>query len=81
MKRTDKLQLNAIDITSDLYKCAGLIEPAHHFLDKGEERPSTIRVTSPQMGLKPQRNLRSTQLFLARLVYQEKGDIIELMVN
>lgn len=33
------------------------------------------------MGLKPQCDLRATQFFLARLMHQEKGDIIELMVN
>lgn len=76
-----KLQLDAIDITSDLHKCAGLIEPAHDLLHEGEEWPSAIRVTSPQMGLKPQCDLGATQFFLARLVYQEKGDIIKLMVN
>ena len=81
MDRGGKLQFDAIDITSDLHKCAGLIEPAHHFLDKGEERPSAVRVPSPQMGLKPQRDLGATQFLLARLVYQEKGDIIKLMVN
>ena len=81
MDGEEELQFNAIDIASDLHKCAGLIEPAHHFLDKGEERPSAIWVTSPQMGLKPQCDLGATQFLLARLVYQEKGDIIKLMVN
>ncbi len=76
-----RLQLDAIDITSDLHKCAGLIEPAHHLLHEGEERPSAIRVTSPQMGLKPQCDLGATQFLLARLVYQEKGNVFELMVN
>ena len=33
------------------------------------------------MGLKPQCDLRATQFFLARLMHQEKGDIIKLMVN
>ena len=76
-----RLQFDAIDITSDLHMCTRLIEPAHDLLHEGEEWPSTIRVTSPQMGLKPQCDLRATQFFLARLMHQEKGDIFELMVN
>lgn len=76
-----RLQFDAIDITSDLHKCAGLIEPAHDLLHEGEEWPSAIRVTSPQMGLKSQCDLGATQFFLARLVYQEEDDIFELMVN
>lgn len=76
-----RLQLDAIDITSDLHKCAGLIEPAHHFLDKGEERPSTVRVTSPQEGLEPQCNLRAAQVILARLTRQEERKVIESAVS
>ena len=76
-----RLQFDAIDITSDLHKCAGLIEPTHDLLHEGEEWPSAIRVTSPQMGLKSQCDLGATQFLLARLAYQEKGNVFELMVN